>query len=103
MKRDDLNARMIQRHETEQLFYGWFDDAEQQEPTYAPPLGGPCALCGKHMTWGQEVTTHSLMYQGRVYAKRSYFYRTHKTCAEADVTKTAVDGFILDLINRNGD
>jgi len=34
-------------------------------------------------------------------AKRAYFYRTHRTC---DVTKPgAMDGFILDMIARNGD
>jgi hypothetical protein len=99
-----INARMIQRHETEQLFYGWFDDAEQAEPSYSPPLGGPCPLCGKTITLtADDIRTHSLMYQAPQYAKRSYFYRTHRSCAERDTTNTAADDFILDLIARNGD
>ena len=42
------------------------------------------------------------MYEGQ-YAARSYFYRTHASCAEADQTGIAMDGFILDMIRRNGD
>lgn len=103
MSHDNMNSRMVQRPENEQLFYGWFDDANQKEPTYSPPLGGPCPLCGKNITiFTTDVRTHSLMYGGE-YAKRSYFYRTHKICAERDETKTAADGFILDMIKRNGD
>lgn len=98
------NEAQMERHRKQQLFYGWFDDADQQEPSYNPPLGGPCPLCGRHMVvMEQDVRTHSLMYQGKVYGKRSYFYRTHKTCAEKDPTHTAADGFILELIARNGD
>lgn len=99
----DINSRMVQRHIDEQVFYGWFDDASQQEPTYNPPLGGPCPLCGKHIgPMVGDVRTHSLMYQGQ-YAGRSYFYRTHRTCAERDKTQTVADDFILELIARNGD
>lgn len=99
-----LNESQMDRHRTEQVFYGWFDDSDQKEPTYDPPLGGPCALCGRHMVvMEQAVRTHSLMYRGKVYGKRSYFYRTHQSCAERDPTHTAGDGFILDLIARNGD
>lgn len=101
---DRANEAQMQRHRREQVFYGWFDDAEQKEPTYDPPLGGPCPLCGRFMVpMEQDVRTHSLIYKGLVYAKRSYFYRTHRTCAEKDQTRTAGDGFILDLIARNGD
>lgn len=104
MRQDDINARMVQRHENEQLFYGWFDDASQEEPSYSPPLSGPCPLCGRNiMAMGGNVRTHSLMYQGDLYAKRSYFYRTHKNCADKDESGTAADGFILDMIKRNGD
>ena len=86
----------------DQIFYGWFDDAAQKTPTYSPPLGGPCPLCGTAMSQAGDVKTHSLMYQGQ-YAARSYFYRTHKTCADRDTTRTAADDFILELIGRNGD
>lgn len=36
------------------------------------------------------------------YANRSYFYRTHRTCAIADTTGS-VDGMIFDMIAANGD
>jgi hypothetical protein len=99
----DLRRPTIERRHDLQLFYGWFDDVEQTEPTYSPPLGGPCALCGKNIAWTDDIRTHNLMYQGASYAKRSYFYYTHRSCAARDMTKTAADGFILDLIARNGD
>lgn len=82
-------------------FYGWFDDPDQTEPTYAPPRDAPCPFCGKAIHAG-DVRTHSLMFQGE-YAARSYFYRTHSSCAKQDKTRTAMDGFIIDMIERNGD
>jgi hypothetical protein len=84
----------------ENTFYGWFDDATQQTPSFDPPHDAPCPFCGTPIH-GEDVRTHSLMYQGEQYAKRSYFYRTHRTCDEA--SKTGMDGFILDMIQRNGD
>ena len=84
-----------------QTFYGWFDDAEQTVPTYEPPRDAPCPFCGFPIH-AENVSTHSIMYRGE-YAARSYFYRTHRTCAEKDQTHTAMDGFILDMIARNGD
>jgi len=87
--------------QTDNLFYGWFDDVEQESPTYEPPRDAPCPFCGKAVHAG-DVRTHNLMYQGQ-YAARSYFYRTHRTCAETDITRTAMDGFILNMIERNGD
>lgn len=85
----------------EQIFYGWYDDADQSEPTYEPPRDAPCPFCG-YPIHVEDVRTHSLMYAGQ-YAARSYFYRTHRTCAEADSTHTAMDDFILDMVRRNGD
>lgn len=85
----------------ENAFYGWFDDASQEKPTFDPPHNAPCPFCGKRIL-GNDVATHSLMYRGE-YAARSYFYRTHRTCADGDASRTAMDGFILDMIKRNGD
>lgn len=86
----------------EQIFYGWFDDASQTEnsPSYDPPHDGPCLFCGKAIT-PEDVRTHSIMYVGPIYAKRSYFYRTHRTCDEA--SETGMDGAIFEMISRNGD
>lgn len=82
-------------------FYGWFDDASQVTPTYEPPRRGPCLLCGKPIQ-AQDVRTISLMMAASAYAKRSYFYRLHRTCSDlwGDVN---VDGIVFDMINRNHD
>jgi len=86
------------------LFYGWFDDATQpaNKPSFDPPHDGPCLFCGTAITVN-DVRTHSIMYQAQSYAKRAYFYRTHRTCAEADKTGTGVDNIIFDMIAKNGD
>jgi len=86
---------------TGNAFYGWLDDPTQTEPSYEPPRDTPCPFCG-HAVHADDVSTHSLMYRGQ-YAARSYFYRTHRTCADRDETGTAMDGFILNMIARNGD
>lgn len=85
---------------TDNTFYGWFDDASQEKPSYEPPRDAPCPFCGKPIH-PEDVRTHNLMYANQ-YAPRSYFYRTHKSCAEL-APDTAMDGFILDMILRNGD
>jgi hypothetical protein len=86
---------------SDNAFYGWFDDARQQAPSYDPPHDAPCPFCGLPLS-ADDVRTHSLIHQGE-YAARSYFYRTHRTCAQQDKTRTAMDGFILSMIERNGD
>lgn len=82
-------------------FYGWFDDAEQEVPSYDPPHDGPCLFCGRLLAVN-DVRTHSIMVVSG-YANRSYFYRTHRTCAETDPSHTAMDGVVFDMIARNGD
>lgn len=83
-------------------FYGYYDDPDQpmEKPSYDPPHDAPCPYCGRSIT-PDDVRTHSLMYAGPMYAKRSYFYRTHRTCDEA--SDKGMDGFILDMVERNGD
>ncbi len=83
------------------LFYGWFDDADQSVPSYEPPRDAPCLFCG-FSVHESDVRTHSIMYSAQ-YGARSYFYRTHRTCAEKDDTHCAIDGFILEMIARVGD
>lgn len=85
-----------------QLFYGYFEDPAATVPDYEPPRPAPCPFCGKPIS-PDDVRTHSLMYSAGSYAKRSYFYRTHRTCAENDNTGVGMDGFILDMIALNGD
>jgi hypothetical protein len=91
---------LVQR-ENGNFFYGWFDDPDQPQPTYDPPRNAPCPFCGSPIH-AEDVRTHSLLYRGE-YAARSYFYRTHRTCAEEDQTNAAMDGFVLNMIRRNGD
>lgn len=86
---------------TKQHFYGWYDDTTQDGPTYDPPHDAPCPFCGAPIS-AEDVRTHSLMHTG-AYAARSYFYRTHRTCADADKTDVGMDGFIFGMIDRNGD
>lgn len=86
----------------DQVFYGWFENLQDETPAYSPPRDAPCPFCGKPIS-ADDVRTHSFMYASGGYAERSYFYRTHRTCAEASVSPTAMDGFILNMIERNGD
>lgn len=87
----------------DQVFYGYFENSKPWvRPEYEPPHDAPCPYCGKPIH-AEDVRTHSLIYQGQSYAKRSYFYRTHKSCDEKDGGVTMMDGFILDMIARNGD
>lgn len=84
-------------------FYGWYDDSDQpvDKPSYDPPHDAPCLFCGGKINYA-DIRTHSIMYRGQ-YAARSYFYRTHSSCAKKDPTHTAMDQFIFDMIARNGD
>jgi hypothetical protein len=86
---------------SDQIFYGYFDD-DSNVPVYDPPHDAPCPFCGKLVT-PDDVRTSALMFAENVYAKRSYFYRIHRSCAERDGTTKGMDGFILDMIRRNGD
>ena len=91
---------------SEQIFYGYLEDAESAKPDYEPPRDAPCPYCGKPVHV-DDVRTHNLMYSGgEKYAKRSYFYRTHRTCDESygpAHKDGGMDHFILDMIARNGD
>lgn len=81
------------------LIFGWFDDAGQTVPSHDPPYAAPCLFCGMRIEV-DDVRTHSLMYSGD-YAARSYFYRTHRTCADRE-SHTTMDGIVLDMIARSG-
>ena len=75
-------------------------------PDYDPPHDAPCPFCGKPIS-PDDVRTHSLMFTSASYAKRSYFYRTHRTCDEkygpAHELPNGTDHIILEMIARNGD
>lgn len=81
----------------ENALVGWYDDPTQIEPSHEPPRDAPCLFCGFRIG-ADDVRTHSLMYASQ-YAARSYFYRTHRTCDEAE-SPIAMDSFVLDLIKR---
>ena len=82
------------------VFYGWFDDAGQTTPTSDIPDDGPCLFCGRPIT-ATDVRSYAIM-PVKDYARRSYFYRTHRTCAVKWPDKS-MDEFIFDMIDRNGD
>ena len=84
--------------------WGWFDEAGQTEATYDPPHDAPCPYCLAPIT-PIDVRTHSIMYQDAAYAKRSYFYRTHRTCAQDARVRgdESMDGRIFDAIEKAGD
>lgn len=90
----------------EQIFYGYCEDPNSPDAAYEPPRDAPCPYCGGAIHEG-DVRTHSVMWSAPSYAKRSYFYRTHRTCdekhKESFLYKGGMDGFILDMIARNGD
>lgn len=78
--------------------YGWFHSAEQTIPSYDPPHDAPCPFCSKPIH-ADDVRTHSIMWDNE--RKRSYFYRTHRTCAVA--SEHNMDGVVWDMIEHNGD
>lgn len=79
--------------------YGWFDDPEQSLPSYDPPRDASCLFCGNAIR-ADDVRTHSLMVPEE-YASRSYFYRTHRSCAES--ADHHVDEVVFQMIAQNGD
>lgn len=91
---------------TAQMFYGWFEDASQarDQPTVDAPHDGPCLYCGKAIDAENDVRSFSIM--PLTYARRSYFYRTHRTCDEANKAvphPVNLDDVIFAMIARNGD
>jgi hypothetical protein len=85
--------------------YGWYDRADQpiDQPTYNPAFPGPCLFCGDNTS---EEDVHCLMYlEGPRAHKRSYFYRTHRTCHETATPAQSreIDGVIFDSIAHHGD
>ncbi len=82
---------------SDNLIFGWYDDAAQpaDDPTHNPPFNVPCLFCGERIS-DADVRTHSMMRPG---ARRSYFYRTHRTCAMR-FDATVIDGIVWDMIDR---
>ena len=73
---------------------GYFDSPDGP-PAYDPPQDATCPVCLKAVV--APMVTHSLILPGDA---RSYFYRTHKACAE-DVFD--VDSAIIDARARARD
>lgn len=90
---------------SETAFYGWYEDDTQpnDQPTYNPPFDAPCLLCGNGMSL-DDIRTISMMW-AEGYARRSYFYRTHRTCHEAaaDSLRKSLDDIVWGMVERNGD
>lgn len=77
--------------------YGWYDSATQTKPTYDPPHDAPCIACGFPIT-PDNVCTTSMMIPGE---PRSYFYRTHRTCANA-APENSLDEIVWQMIEHKG-
>lgn len=88
--------------QTERI-YGWYDRADQpvDMPTFNPSFPGPCLFCGIPTT-EEDVRTHSIM---PLDGKRSYFYRTHRTCdaAASEAQRVAIDDVVFEMIEHHGD
>jgi hypothetical protein len=85
--------------------WGWYDDSTQSRPSYDPPHDAPCPYCLAPLT-ADDVRTICVVLAEPVYAKRSYFYRTHRTCDDAAKARgevTSMDGRIFDAIGKTGD
>ena len=76
--------------------FGWYDRADQAEPTHDPGLDVACPICnvrvGRHAV--RPIRTVSLSD-----GKRSYFYRVHRDCQDqaspdlvTDIESVAIDG-----------
>ena len=70
--------------------FGWYDRADQTEPTHEPGPDAPCPFCGVRVGRHAErpICTMSIMGMDR---KRSYFYRAHKDCYKAAAPETVID------------
>jgi hypothetical protein len=75
-------------------FLGFFDRADQEEPTYDPPHDAPCPVCLEPVC--APLKTIILMWFEPEHRKRSYFYRVHKACYEKDPNGS--DAMALNLI-----
>lgn len=95
-------------HIAAQKIYGWFDSADQQEPTYDPPHDAPCPYCGKPVT-ADDVCTVSLMPVDNNLRNaantRFYFYRKHRTCDDLALpaAKQSINRKLFDMIKVNHD
>jgi hypothetical protein len=58
---------------------GYYDRADQDQPTYDPPHDGPCIICWKPLT-PDTVRTINVMAMPDARPARSYFYRLHRAC-----------------------
>lgn len=81
--------------------WGWFDDPDQKIASYDPPHDAPCPYCFVPVTPATVRTVAMMMHEGQ-YAKRSYYYRAHIACIDAEADFT-MDGRILDAIEAAGD
>lgn len=83
--------------------YGWYDSPDQpcEQPSYDPPLDSACPHCGTAIH-ARDVRTHTFAEPD---ADRGYFYRTHRSCAEAadEQERRGVFQALLDRIKHNGD
>lgn len=66
-------------------WFGYYDSPEQTAPAYDPGQSAPCLICGEPWT-DDNVRTISI---AGVTADRSWFYRVHRACDDAQTPEEA--------------
>lgn len=84
------------------VFYGWYAEAGDEAPQYAPALGGPCLCCGERI--GEDAIPMVLPFRMKRHPDRIYFHMVHIFCEDADIDQENVMHMLLwHMIERNGD
>lgn len=66
-------------------WFGYYDSPEQTSPAYDPGESAPCLICGEPWT---TDTVRTISIAG-VTADRSWFYRIHRACDDAQTPEEA--------------
>lgn len=79
------------------MMFGYFDDPEQEKPTFDPGLATACPVCNKPLRDHDNIVTISLGMSGDA---RSYFFRSGKSCYESltDHQQSLIDEFLISMI-----
>lgn len=79
---------------TTSTIVGWFDRADQIEPTYDPGRAALCPIC-LVVLGNAAVTTTSLMPYG---GNKTYFFRAHTKCwlNASDAEREQIEHSIID-------
>ena len=79
--------------------FGFYERADQTEPSYDPGLNVPCPFCLQKLE--RPVHTVSLMLPGD---SRSFFYRSHRQCRHSATPRQImeIESSLIDSRNSSG-